>query len=64
MSDAAEPAVPQSLVEIPTAELARQQGVRAIESLDELAHPESWRSDHEFDDFLADLYRSRRSDVS
>lgn len=64
MSNAAEPAVPRSLGEIPIEELARQQGVSPIESLDDLARPDSWLSDREFDDFLADLYRSRRADAS
>jgi hypothetical protein len=53
--------------EVPTEELARQQGVRPIRSvkdLEALAHPEAWESDEEFTDFLADLYTSRRSDVS
>jgi hypothetical protein len=64
MANAAEPAVPRSHAEVPIEELARQQGVRAIDSLDDLAQPDSWQSDNEFDDFLADLYRSRRSDDS
>jgi hypothetical protein len=32
--------------------------------LDELAQPELWESEQEFQDFLADLYASRRSDIS
>lgn len=64
MSNAAEPVAPRSLAEVPIEELARQQGVRPIESLDDLARSDSWQSDHEFEDFLADLYRSRRADVS
>lgn len=64
MSNAAEPAVPLPLDEIPIEELARRQGVRAVDSLDDLARPASWESDAEFEDFLDDLYRSRRTDVS
>ena len=54
MPNAAEPAVPRSLDEVPIEELARQRGIRPIESLDDLARPDSWQSDHEFEDFLAD----------
>lgn len=64
MSNAAEPTPEHSLAEVPIEELARQQGVRPIASLDDLARPQSWHSDEEFDDFLADLYSSRHSDVS
>jgi hypothetical protein len=53
-----------SEVEIPTEELARRQGVRPLMSLADLAHPDAWESEQEFDDFLADLYASRRSDAS
>jgi hypothetical protein len=45
-------------------ELARRQAVRPVVSLDELARPELWESQQEFEDFLADLSTSRRSDIS
>jgi hypothetical protein len=45
-------------------ELARRQGVRPVASLDELAQPDLWESEQEFQEFLADLYASRRSDVA
>lgn len=45
-------------------ELARQQGVKPIESLADLAQPDLWESDEEYEEFLADLYTSRRSDVA
>jgi hypothetical protein len=45
-------------------ELARQQGVGPIASVDELARPGTFESDDELDEFLADLYESRRADVS
>jgi hypothetical protein len=53
--------------EVPTEDLARQQGVRPIRSVEDiqaLAHPEAWESDEEFTDFLADLYASRHSAAS
>ncbi|MGQ0773750.1 MAG: hypothetical protein ACT4NY_04920 [Pseudonocardiales bacterium] len=50
--------------DLPIEELARRQGVRPIASLDELAQPELWESDQEYEDFLTDLYASRRSDVA
>ncbi|HET9654957.1 MAG TPA: hypothetical protein VFP72_06370 [Kineosporiaceae bacterium] len=42
-------------------ELAYRQGVRPIASVDELARPGTFESDEELDEFLADLYTSRRS---
>ena len=51
-------------VDVPIEELARRQGVRPIASLDELAQPELWESEQEYEDFLIDLYASRRSDVA
>jgi hypothetical protein len=47
---------------ISVAELARRQGVGPIESVDELARPGTFESDDELDEFLADLYESRRAD--
>ncbi len=44
---------------VPAAELARRQGVRPIESVDELGRPGAFESDEELDEFLADLYASR-----
>ena len=41
-------------------ELAKRQGVRPVASLAELAQPDLWESDEEYDAFLADLYTSRR----
>ena len=48
----------------PVEKLARRQGVQPVKSLDELAQPDLWESEQEFDDFLTDLYTSRRSDVA
>jgi hypothetical protein len=44
-------------------ELARQQGVRPIESVDQLAVPGLFDSDEEWQEFLTDLYASRRADI-
>jgi hypothetical protein len=47
---------------VPTEELIRQQGVRPISSVDDLPHADPFESDEEFEEFLADLYRSRRAE--
>jgi hypothetical protein len=36
--------------------------VRPIASVDHLARPEAFESDDELDEFLADLYQSRRAE--
>jgi len=46
---------------VPVAELARRQGVRPIESVDELARPDLLESDEELADFLSDLYAARHT---
>jgi hypothetical protein len=43
---------------VSTDELARRQGVKPIKSVDELAQPDPWESDEEYEAFLADLYAS------
>jgi hypothetical protein len=43
---------------VPSEELARRQGVKPIKSLDELAQPDLWESDEEYEAFLVDLYAS------
>ena len=45
-------------------ELARHQGIRPIKSVDELARPGMFESDEELDEFLADLYASRRAGMA
>jgi hypothetical protein len=42
-------------------ELAERQGVTPVRELAELAQPDLWESDEEYDAFLADLYASRRA---
>ncbi len=49
---------------VPIEELARRQGVGPITDLSELAHPDLWDSDEDYEAFLADLYASRRSDAA
>jgi hypothetical protein len=49
---------------IPAEELARQQGVKPIASVDELVVPGMFQSDEELDEFLADLYASRRAGMA
>ena len=50
---------------VPTAELARQQGVRPIASVEDLAAVEDpFESDEEYEAFLADLYASRRAGLA
>jgi hypothetical protein len=49
---------------VPAEELARRQGVRPIASVDELARPDLFESDEELDEFLADLYASRRAGMA
>ena len=50
--------------EVSTEELARQQGIRPVESVDEMARPDLFDSDEEWEGFLADLYASRRSGLA
>lgn len=52
---------PESASHVPAAAQVRKQGVRPIESVDELAFPGVWESDKELDEFLADLYASRHA---
>lgn len=50
---------------VTTEELVRRQGVKPIASVDELAAPEDpFESDEEHEEFLADLYASRRADIA
>jgi hypothetical protein len=49
---------------VPVEEQARQQGVRPLTSADELVVPGMFESDEELDEFLADLYASRRAGMA
>jgi hypothetical protein len=65
MTTGAEPLSASSSAEhVPIEELARRQAVQPVESLDDLACPELWDSDEEYERFLADLYASRRSGLA
>lgn len=44
-------------------ELARQQGIKPVKSIGELARPDLFESDEELDEFLADLYANRRHEM-
>lgn len=50
--------------EVSTEQLARRQGVRPVESVDEMARPELFESDEGLEEFLADLYASRRESLA
>jgi hypothetical protein len=48
---------------VPTEELVRRQGVRPLASVTDLAADiDPFESDEEYDEFLSDLYASRRAD--
>lgn len=50
---------------VPTEELIRRHGARPVSSVSELAAAEDpFGSDEEFDDFLTDLYATRRADIA
>jgi hypothetical protein len=45
-------------------ELARRQGVRPIESVEDMARPGIFESDEELEEFLAHVYAARRADLA
>jgi hypothetical protein len=49
---------------VSVAELARRQGVSPISSAADLERPGVFESDEELDEFLSDLYASRRSGLA
>jgi len=49
---------------VPVEEQARRQGIRPLASADELVVPGMFESDEELDEFLADLYASRRAGMA
>ncbi|MGH3196356.1 MAG: hypothetical protein ACRDNT_10575 [Streptosporangiaceae bacterium] len=55
---------PHMAPHVPAEEQVRQQGIQLIASVEELAFPGVWESDEELDEFLADLYASRRANVA
>jgi len=58
------PAWPTASKRVAAAELARRQGVQPVTSVDDLARPELFESDDELDEFLTDLYASRRAGIA
>ncbi len=50
--------------EVPVEELARRQGARPVESVDDMARPGVFDSDEEWEAFLDDLYASRHSGLA
>lgn len=58
------PVWPPTSDHVPAEELARRQGVKPIASVEELAQPGAFESDEELDEFLADLYASRRAGLA
>jgi hypothetical protein len=54
---------PHETPHVPAGEQVRRQGIQPIASVDELVFPGVWESDEELDDFLADLYASRRASM-
>jgi hypothetical protein len=46
---------------VPTDELIRRQGGRPFRSLEDLPGADPFGSDEEYEEFLADLYASRRA---
>jgi len=64
-SEQSEPATaPLADGEVPVEELARRQGVRPVTSVDDMARPGLFDSNQDWDEFLADLYASRRSGLA
>jgi hypothetical protein len=45
-------------------ELARRQGVRPVESAEDMARPGIFDSDEELEEFLTHVYAARRADLS
>jgi hypothetical protein len=45
-------------------ELARRQGVRPVESVEDMARPGVFESDEELEEFLAHVYAARRADLA
>jgi hypothetical protein len=58
------PVWPTAAEHVPVAELARRQGVRPVTSVEDLSRPELFESDDELDEFLTDLYASRRAGIA
>lgn len=66
MTDAAEAASawPPAAEHVSVAEWARRQGVVPANALEDLVQEDFFESDEEHDEFLRDLYASRRAGAS
>jgi hypothetical protein len=65
MTSGAEALPSRSFAEhVPIDELLQRQGIQPVKSLDDLACPDLWDSDDEYETFLADLYTARRSGLA
>ena len=49
---------------VPAEELLRRQGIRPIESVDELACPDLFESDDELDEFISFIYAARHTGLA
>jgi hypothetical protein len=49
---------------VPAEELLRRQGIRPIQSVDELACPDLFESDEELDEFISFIHASRRTGLA
>jgi len=58
------PRYPATEGHIPAEELARRQGIKPIASVEDMFRPGTFESDEELDEFLADLYESRRAGMA
>jgi hypothetical protein len=58
------PKYPATGEHIPAEDLARRQGIKPIASVEDMFRPGTFESDEELDEFLADLYESRRAGMA
>lgn len=58
------PEYPQTAEYVPAEELARRQGVKPVTRVEDMFRPGTFESDEELDEFLADLYASRRAGMA
>jgi hypothetical protein len=58
------PRWPTNIEHVSAEELARRQGVRPVASPADMARPGAFGSDEELDEFLVDLYASRRAGMA
>lgn len=49
---------------VPGEELSRRQGIRPISSVEDMCRPGTFESDEDLEEFLANLYASRRAGMA